>query len=122
MSTFADELKQIVEALGAGAKLSAEQRLAVADALRQLTLQSGGAEYEALIVECRRNFFADLTEWTVLNAEAVGRSMRSQQRRRSCSPISHCRRAYALWRTSQTGPIRVSVTLTRVRTGGWLTT
>lgn len=62
MSPPAPDLERIAEMLAAGAELNAEQRLtAIAgiDALRELTLRSSRAEYDALIIECRRKFLAD---------------------------------------------------------------
>lgn len=60
---LATDLEQIAAAIEAGHELSEIERRAAAAALRRTMLpEAGYAQRDALIVECRRGFFADRSD------------------------------------------------------------
>ncbi|MDN5003985.1 hypothetical protein ACFQZO_24410 [Bradyrhizobium sp. GCM10027634] len=68
-----DEFEAIARALDAGAQLSDQERRAVAEALRALVLPAARhAERDALIVDCRRRFFADRRDRAAAHEIAIG--------------------------------------------------
>ncbi|UGY27177.1 hypothetical protein HU675_0010690 [Bradyrhizobium septentrionale] len=71
MSALADELQRIATAIEAG-QLTAEQRAAAANALRQLLPESSYAQRDGLLIEARRKFFGHLNDREASNQLSIG--------------------------------------------------